>query len=194
MALKSVITYLEGALDPRPEGAVRMLLPLQRLLHDLEDLEIGLVDPLLKPPVRRSGGSKLTRVQAEFRLLVCIAVQMLVGAGTKQPLARKEIAGRLRKAKFHRQRRKAGEHRAEIDDHTIAGWQRQLARYWRIVSKGRPDTFDQWLYFQTYLPGKSTNTSRFTDDSPPDDGTLMRFYVDELFEMLEGRFGNLRGE
>lgn len=150
-ALWAVLAYIEGELPVVSGHLDRLMLPLRRLEQALEDLEFGVVHPVITPAVRRTGGTKLTRDQAEFRLLVCVAIDIEIAAGASPADARAIAAKRLKKLGFRRQRKEAHQQPADIDAKTIAGWLRQRLRYWDQISLGRRLTFEQWLYVRTFI-------------------------------------------
>jgi hypothetical protein len=149
-ALWAVLAYIEGALPVVSGHLDRLMLPLRRLELALEDLDIGVVHPVVAPAVNRTGGTKLTRDHAEFRLLVCVAIDLEIAAGATPEDARASAARRLKKLGFRKQRQ-ARQQPAEIDAKTIAGWGRRRFRYYDQVGVGRRLTFVQWMYVRTFI-------------------------------------------
>jgi hypothetical protein len=186
VALRGVTAYLEGELDLLPEESTRLLLALRRLLLCLEYLDLGVVQPPLKVRYRRRGGSKLTLDQAEFSLLVCVAVEILVRSGVHESEAREEIAKKLDRARFRRHRARGNFF--NIDEGIIAGWQKQRGEYWDLISVNRKISYERWLRDRISI-------ALFSNATPGGGSTLTpRSLAYRLIKALHIEFGHLRAQ
>ncbi len=151
LALRSTISFLRMEL-PAPDGVIdRLLFPLEQLELALADLDQGLVHRPLQP-IKRRGGSKLTKTEAEFRLLICVCAELMIkNAGPRDEIY-KDIAGRLSKGCFRRKRRDRAGNTSAIDADLVKGWHSQQLEFVDAVLCNPPMKLQTWFMRKAMTP------------------------------------------
>jgi hypothetical protein len=127
-ALRAVIEYVDETALPVTRSPV-LVLPLLRLLHALEMLDLGIVEPLLQPTMQRPGARPLSLDELEFRFMVAHVIYLTGGPD----IAGEAVAQSLAERGFKQQRLQDSGFYTEITTKTVNNWFRDREKNWKKI-------------------------------------------------------------
>ncbi len=151
LALSSTISFLRAELDAVAGEIDRLLHPLDQLVLALSALDEGMVHSSLAC-AKRAGGTKLTKDEAEFRLLICFCVTLLIKKGRSSDAACEYVRDKLRHRGFFRSRRTTSGTAQPIDTKTIKGWHSSSRPLIEKVVSNRRIRFETWFLRKAMSP------------------------------------------
>ncbi len=184
-ALNGAIRFLSSELPSLPGEIDRQLLPLIRLERALEDLEDGIVHECLKCSAKKVGANRLTKDQAEFRLMCCVVVQFKCTQGKDDDKVRRTIASKLTEAGFFQQRRTRSGEATKIEAGTLKNWERDISDLLDVIVPAQRMSFKTYMLRNCLFPYGNGIDLR-------DYGTPSAFGDYLLEKVIPAVFGHLR--